>query len=290
MSGSPVLELTEHGPADAPSVLLLHGGGVSGWMWRPVVERLPGYHCLVPDLPEHGRSLAVAPFSIRDAADRLAALVRDRAHGGRAHVVGLSLGGQVGLRLAATSPERVASLVVTGVSLHPSPHAGWMRHPLGRRLLDVTMRAYWPWRMTPALLRANMRGFEVPDAFAAEFAQDTQAMTPEAMARIVFDESQAFTLPGGLAAAEVPLLVLVGEREEPVVARSAANLIATVPLATGGLVPGAGHNWPLAWPDRFAAALEAWLADGSVPRDLRPLPPADAPGLAMGVWERGTRR
>jgi pimeloyl-ACP methyl ester carboxylesterase len=289
MSGAPALELTEHGPADAPSVLLLHGGGVSGWMWRPVVERISGYHCLVPDLPEHGRSLAVAPFTIRDSAERLAALVRDRAHGGRAHVVGLSLGGQVGLQLAATAPERVASLLVTGVSLHPSPHAAWMRHPLGRRLLDGTLRAYWPWRLTPALLRANMRGFEVPDAFAAEFAQDTRAMTPEAMGRIVFDESQAFTLPGDLGAAEAPMLVLVGEREDPVMVRSAADLLATVPHATGGIVPGAGHNWPLAWPDRFAATLEAWLADGSAPRDLRALPPAGAPGPELGVWERGPR-
>lgn len=288
MSSAPLLALTEHGPADAPSLLFLHGGGVSGWMWRPVLDRLSGYHCLVPDLPEHGRSLAVAPFTIRDAADRLAALVRDRAHGGQAHVVGLSLGAQVGLQLAATAPEQVSSILVTGVSLHPSPYAAWMRHPLGRLLLDGTLRAYWPWRMTPALLRANMRGFEVPEAFGAEFARDTQAMTPEAMMRIVFEESQAFTLPPGLSTAEVPMLVLVGEREEPVVVRSAADLLATVPRSTGGLVPSAGHNWPLAQADRFTATLEAWLADGSAPPDLRALPREGAP--AMGVWERRPRR
>lgn len=79
------------------------------------------------------------------------------------------------------------------------------------------------------------------------------------------------------------MLVLVGEREEPVVVRSAADLLATVPRSTGGVLPGAGHNWPLASPDRFAAALEAWLADGSAPRDLRALP------TATGIWERRPR-
>ncbi|MFN3429260.1 MAG: alpha/beta fold hydrolase [Candidatus Sericytochromatia bacterium] len=264
-----MLEHSEHGPADAPSVVLLHGAGASGWTWRPVVERLAGYHCLVPDLPEHGRSLAVAPFTIPDAASRLAAMIRDRAHGGRAHVVGLSLGGQVALQLAATAPERVTRLLVSGVALHPAPIAGWMRQPLGRRAVEALLNAYWPWRMAPALLRANMRGFDVPAEFAPEFAADTRAMSAEAMVRIVFDESQGFTLPRALESLSIPLLALAGEREDSIVHRSAAELIARLPAATGGIVPGVGHNWPLEAPERFVEVLTAWLTGGA-PAGLTP--------------------
>src|SRR5579864_2612613 len=74
------LSVHEYGPTSAPTICFLHGGGVSGWMWNPQVEALQNtYHCLVPDLPEHGQSAATKPFSIVDAARRIAELIRERA-------------------------------------------------------------------------------------------------------------------------------------------------------------------------------------------------------------------
>ena len=267
-----MLATLEAGPADRPTVLLLHGGGASGWTWRPVVERLRGYHALVPDLPEHGRSLELGPFTMPDAARQVAELIRERAHGGQAHVVGLSLGAQVAVQLLASAPGRVASLMVTGTALRPAPVTALLRHPIGRRWTTALLKAYWPWRLRPWLLRANMRGFGIPDACYAEFAEDTRAMTVEAFWRIVFEESQGYALPPGLDGVQVPALVLAGEHEEASVIRSAADLVAALPRASGGLVPGAGHNWPIETPDRFAEVLTAWLAQRALPSGLRPLP------------------
>ena len=66
------LYFAESGPADAPTILFVHGGGGAGWNWAPQVEALTShYHCLVPDLPEQGRSLAVGPFTMADTTARL---------------------------------------------------------------------------------------------------------------------------------------------------------------------------------------------------------------------------
>ena len=56
------LFLRESGPVSAPTIVFLHGGGVSGWSWQSQIEAFPDYHLLVPDLPEHGRSLNKAPL------------------------------------------------------------------------------------------------------------------------------------------------------------------------------------------------------------------------------------
>ena len=96
------LFVRESGPVSAPTIVFLHGGGVSGWSWQPQIEAFPDYHLLVPDLPEHGRSLAEAPFTFPDAAARIADLIRDRGHDGRAHVIGLSLGAQTAIQLLAS--------------------------------------------------------------------------------------------------------------------------------------------------------------------------------------------
>ncbi len=90
------LSVRECGPDSAPTICFLNGRGISGWKWRPQVEALQDtYHCLIPDLPEHGLSAAIQPFTIADAARKVAELIRERGHGGCAHVIGLSEGGQM---------------------------------------------------------------------------------------------------------------------------------------------------------------------------------------------------
>ena len=107
----------EYGPKTAPTILFLHGGGGGRWMWQPQVERLTDYHLLIPDLPGHGDSAGIPLTSIENAGNRIARLIRKRAHGGKAHVVGLSLGAQVVVYLLAQTPERVEHAVVSSALL-----------------------------------------------------------------------------------------------------------------------------------------------------------------------------
>ena len=55
------LFVREAGPLDAPCIVFLHGLGISSVMWQPQIERLSHeYHCLAPDLPEHGNCKFIA--------------------------------------------------------------------------------------------------------------------------------------------------------------------------------------------------------------------------------------
>ncbi|PRC49042.1 hypothetical protein C6A85_76760, partial [Mycobacterium sp. ITM-2017-0098] len=103
----PDLFVRETGPPAASTIVLLHGGRMSGWSWEPVVDRLARYHCMVPDLPQFGKSFQHGPFAMDRAADAVAELIRSRIGAGRVHLVGYSLGSQVGVQLLATEPELV---------------------------------------------------------------------------------------------------------------------------------------------------------------------------------------
>ncbi len=83
---------------------------------------------MVPDLPGHGDSVDIRLTSIEDAANRVAELIREKAHGGKAHVVGLSLGAQVAVYLLAQSPELVDHAVVSSALLKPMAMQ-WLYHP-----------------------------------------------------------------------------------------------------------------------------------------------------------------
>lgn len=254
------LHIAEFGPGSAPTIVFLHGGGVGGWMWRAQAEALQAdYHCLVPDLPEHGQSGDVKPFTILDAARRIADLIHKRAHGGRAHIVGLSLGGQVGVALLGLAPRLVDHALVSGTLLRPLPGAG---------LLGLTMKLYAPLKDRAFMIRANMRQLQVPAAYFGEFAADTRRLDVESFSRIMA-ANLSFSMPPGLTRLANPTLVCVGENEPGVMRRSACALVAAMPGASGRLVERAGHNWSLRAPALFNQTLRAWLAGQPLPSGLR---------------------
>ena len=133
------------GPPDAPAVVFVHGTRLSRAMWTPQLTGLADtYRVIAVDLPGHG-ALASRPFTLDGAADHLASVIESAANGGRAVVVGLSLGGYVAMHLAARHPERVRGLVLTGATAEPD---AWRRPAVralawalgrfdGRRLDDL---------------------------------------------------------------------------------------------------------------------------------------------------------
>jgi pimeloyl-ACP methyl ester carboxylesterase len=99
-------------------VVLVHGLRTSRTMWRAQVEALHALDRAVvaPDLPGHGDRRGET-FT-RDAAVDAVAEAVDQV-GGRALVVGLSLGGYTAITHAARYPDQVAGLVAAGCSTRP---------------------------------------------------------------------------------------------------------------------------------------------------------------------------
>lgn len=99
-------------------VVLVHGLRTSRTMWRAQVEALRAYgvEALAVDLPGHGARRGER-FTLDGAVQAVADGVD--AVGGRALVVGLSLGGYVGITHAARRPDQVAGLVAAACSTRP---------------------------------------------------------------------------------------------------------------------------------------------------------------------------
>ncbi len=100
-------------------IVLVHGLRVSGSMWRPQVELLEqqGRTVVAPDLPGHG-SRRGEDFSLGRAVDTVLEAID--GVGGRALLVGLSLGGFVSIAAAGAAPGRVAGLVAASCTAKPA--------------------------------------------------------------------------------------------------------------------------------------------------------------------------
>ncbi len=105
-----------HGESPA-KVVALHGWGRTRADWNATLQ---GYDALALDLPgfgatpapDSGWSTSEYAVWVRECLDELA-----RSGGDRPVLVGHSFGGRVAVRLAATSPELVRGIVLTGVPL-----------------------------------------------------------------------------------------------------------------------------------------------------------------------------
>lgn len=100
------------GPADAPTVLLVHGWLASGGLnwFRCFDDAAEHFTVLAPDLRGHGRGIrSLRRFTLADCADDLAALI-EREQCGPVIAVGYSMGGPVIQLLWRRHPDLVAGL------------------------------------------------------------------------------------------------------------------------------------------------------------------------------------
>lgn len=126
MSAAIAVAHVEEGPRDAPALLLSNSLGSTWAMWEPQMPAFrERFRVVRYDHRGHGTSpVPPGPYDIADlGADVLALL--DRIDVERAHVCGLSLGGMVGMWLAAHAPHRVDRLVLCCTSPRFEPAAAW---------------------------------------------------------------------------------------------------------------------------------------------------------------------
>lgn len=91
-------------------MLLLHGLGATGGVWR-------GYDGIAPDLPGHGAAPWESSYTFAGLAEAVLPLLEPEP----VTVLGHSMGGVVGLALAAMAPDRVRRVVGLGIKVTWSP-------------------------------------------------------------------------------------------------------------------------------------------------------------------------
>ncbi len=108
------IQLHEY-PHTGTPIVFLHFGSGNLMMWQRVVPFFQNeHHLILPDLRAHGRSSKLLPSVHFDDMAVDIAGVLEQLNVEKAHVIGSSMGAEVGLSLAANYPEKVLSLVCDG--------------------------------------------------------------------------------------------------------------------------------------------------------------------------------
>ncbi|WP_026926916.1 alpha/beta fold hydrolase [Granulicoccus phenolivorans] len=243
----------EHGPRTGETIVFLHGANMGGWTWLPQIELLSERHLLTPDLPGYASRAGERWPGLAGAADDIADRIRRDAVAGRAHVVGLSLGGFVAVHLLHRHPELVRSATVTGVAL-----AGYSRaeRVLIRPQVPLWQRRwYWWLQALPFGIPPDSREVFVDSATAAS-AQTNRAM---------FAEVAASGMPVGPFAYAGPVLAVSGQRESASIRRGFEPLQERLPQLQTWMAPGMHHPWSAEDPALFSAMVVSMADTGCWP-------------------------
>ncbi len=100
------------GPKDAPTVVLIHGLGLTRAVWQWLLPDLTKFRVLTYDLIGHGETAPPeGDPTLKDLSDQLAHLL-DHLQIDKAAIVGFSLGGMIARRFAQDYRDRTTALVV----------------------------------------------------------------------------------------------------------------------------------------------------------------------------------
>jgi len=246
-----------------PPIVLLHGIVASGVFWGGAYDRLADHHRLVvPDLLGFGRSPRPASgYGPDDHAAALGACLDDLGVTEPVVIGAHSLGALIGLRLAATRPDRVAGIVAFGPPLYPDPGVARAHvsatGPMGRLavLPGGTAERVCRWvcdHRTVAGRLAALTHPGLPPAIAFDAVQHSWTSYSETL-RLVILAAEATTW---LEQVRCPVHLVAGDRDlvvDHAHLRRIADAGDNVELRR---VPGR-HDYPLSRPAECAALIAA---------------------------------
>lgn len=242
---------------NGPPVLLIAGTASDSASWGPLLAPMAQRFTVIrPDNRSTGRTVPTdAPLSLDHWAEDALAL-SDHLGLGPVSVVGHSLGGMIGLRMATLAPDRVARLaLLSSAPVHGPRNAALFDLILALRAEgqppDLWLRAFLPWLFHPQF-------FTVPGQLDAAIAQSLaypHAQTPVAMAAQVAALRRSDVTPL-LAKVSCPTLGLLAEDDLLIPAAAARTALAPIRDLTIAMIANAGHS--VHW-DAPQAVLEALM-------------------------------
>lgn len=226
------------------TIVILHGWRLTGQKYQNIqkIFEQHGFTVYSPDLPGSGSEKLTKPImKIDDYIDFVVDYFQKHTIK-KAIVIGHSFGGRVGAKLAATHPELVEKLILTGAPLIKQ------QLPFRKKVL-----VYFAKFVKKIVIAKKMR--KLLYYILGEW--DYYKTTPEI--RETFKAIIAEDIAPNLSQITVPTCIIWGG-EDTFVGKSLGRQIASqIPGSTYKEIPHATHKLPYEYPEKFAGSVLSWV-------------------------------
>jgi pimeloyl-ACP methyl ester carboxylesterase len=246
------------------AVILIHGFGTSSFLWRNVAPAITeaGHTAYAVDLFGHGESDRAidADFGITAQAEYLdAAMTALRV--ARGIIVGVDIGGDVALSLAATRPERVEKLVLINTPIGdeiPGRDISLMQRSTAKFAFRTTRGVLGAAPLIEGVLNGSVSDPDVHmpvkliARYLAPFAgRDGVNHLLTLASSITEDDMEEVDLKS----IHVPALIIWGERDDWVDVKTADKLVNALPDGRLVRLPGVARLIPEESPEQLSTLI-----------------------------------
>lgn len=250
-----MLNTQSYGQAGAaPPLLIVHGLYGSGRNWGVIAKRLSDERQVITvDQRNHGDSFWDDDHSYAAMASDLSEVIA--AHGGRADVLGHSMGGKAAMVLALTHPDKVNRLIVADIAPVSYGHSQ-IQYIEAMRAVDLT-------RVEKRADASAQLARHVPETSLQAFF--TQSLDLKAKRWKLNLDGLAAAMPLILGFPDIegrfdaPSLFLSGSESDYVLPEHRPAIRGFFPKARFARLPGAGHWLHAEKPREFESAVRTFL-------------------------------
>jgi 3-oxoadipate enol-lactonase len=228
-------------------------------MWDQQVETLSSrYRCITYDFLGHGgSSVGAEGYSLEDEAANLHALM-EQWGASPAHMVGLSMGGMVDMRLALAHPEDVRSLALLDTSAEEEVAERQPQY----EAMAAAARARGPESVVDAVVPFFFsQGFQQshPEPVAA-FRQQFIASNFDGIELATQAVTRRTSVLDKISQIKLPTLVIVGSDDISTTPDRAQHIAEGIAGARLETIAGSGHMTAIEQPERISQLLSEFLA------------------------------
>jgi len=254
---SDLLYFSEHG--SGPTLLLVHGLGMSGDMFEPIVGPLAKSHRLIiPDLRGCGRSRDLPPpFSVKQQAADLSDLL-DRLGIASTDALGYSQGGPVVQELALDHPAKVRRLILSNTYAN---NTATIREKIEGRIVPLLIRLLGVRRFVKLVISQGLKQIPKERAeWVANLIVRTWGEADPKSIELAWREAMAFDSRARLKEIKCPTLIIAGSDDNAVPMHHAKMLHDGIAGSKLVVIEAADHALLWAHPDQLLRAVNEFVS------------------------------
>jgi len=244
----------EAGNRELPSIILLHGGGLSWWSLSPIIDLLKeDYHVVTPIIDGHGEDGDTTFVSIEDSADKLLRFIDSQCAGSVFALGGLSLGAQIAVEMLSQRRDVAKYAILESALVIPMKKTVAWTVPLTKMSFGLIKQRWFS--------KLQAKSLFVPEDMFELYYQDSLKVSMQSLINITVSNGN-YALKCSIGETTAKVLVVAGEKELGIIKRSAQLLSESIPHSILHIAKGMGHGeLSLANPAVYVGLLKTLFAN-----------------------------
>jgi len=224
----------EIGDRELPTIILLHGGGLSDWSWDKVAGELKHeYHIVTPVVDGHGEDGETEFESIEDSASKLIAYIDAKLGGKVFAVAGLSIGAQIITEVLSLRNHIAEFAILESTLVYPIKGVTMITVPTYKLFYGLIKQRWFS--------RMQAKSLCVPENDFERYYNDSLRISKQTLINITLSNGN-YNLNNSITNTSAKVLIIVGSKEISIMKKSAELLHSRIKESRLYIAQGMKHG------------------------------------------------